>query len=544
MIKSGQQRHDTQRGFVLVLVVVGLVVGIGALLLVGLSRTSSNLSRDELTQNSLRQAKAGLLAYAASWPNRRGTNLATASNDVFGQKRPPGFLPCPDQTNSGAGVGGCGNETGNSAAGQAARLGRLPFRTLALPDLRDGYGERLWYAVSSKYKTNDPNYDLNPDTGLGTITVRNSQGDVIHDGTNTNLYNADAGGVAAVIIAPGEPLERWGDVAGTSRVLQDRGCGTTGCDTNGICNSPSDSVPRCIAVNYLEKAWGLGSNEDNADFMDRNDSRAGNTNGFIAGPVVRGDGSIAVNDSIVVITYSEIMQVIMHKVALEVSHCLVKYAELNSNRYPYPAPVCRSGYSVGLQWSDKNEFLFGRVPDPVFDTTNADTGGAMSQNWNTVATNTLGCTIDLSSAETATRWWTAWKDHVFMAVAYDHRPGVGVPSNPCTTAHGCLQIVDTSNSVIAANKQFAVIVSGRPISPQIRSGGSPVAQRVTSHYLESRNAALDRLNDHSATAECSDMSFAPRCTSPSFPECLASNNRVELSRPTSTFNDVVVYHPK
>jgi hypothetical protein len=33
--------------------------------------------------------------------------------------------------------------------GQAERLGRLPWKTLGLPDLRDGDGERLWYAVSS-----------------------------------------------------------------------------------------------------------------------------------------------------------------------------------------------------------------------------------------------------------------------------------------------------------------------------------------------------------------------------------------------------------
>jgi hypothetical protein len=25
------------------------------------------------------------------------------------------------------------------------RMGRLPWKTLRLPDLRDGHGERLWY---------------------------------------------------------------------------------------------------------------------------------------------------------------------------------------------------------------------------------------------------------------------------------------------------------------------------------------------------------------------------------------------------------------
>ena len=33
--------------------------------------------------------------------------------------------------------------------------GRLPWKTLAIPDLRDGAGERLWYAVSVRFKRNN-----------------------------------------------------------------------------------------------------------------------------------------------------------------------------------------------------------------------------------------------------------------------------------------------------------------------------------------------------------------------------------------------------
>ena len=62
----------------------------------------------------------------------------------------PGYLPCPDTDGDGWAEATCGSLDG--ASGQASRLGLLPWKTLGLPDLRDGYGERLWYAVSSKYK--------------------------------------------------------------------------------------------------------------------------------------------------------------------------------------------------------------------------------------------------------------------------------------------------------------------------------------------------------------------------------------------------------
>jgi len=515
-----------------VLLVIGLVIGLGAFLMTGLGRNETKLSREQITQNSLRLAKEALLAYAVSWPNIR------ADQDPNGQRRGPGLLPCPDQDNSGgANQGGCGNESGSSPDGQISRLGRLPFRTLGLPDLRDGVGERLWYAVSSKYKTSDPNYDLNPDSGLGTITVRSPDGAVIQDGTNTNLYLAQAGGVVAVIIAPGAPIERWGDAGGSTKVMQDRGCGATGCSSQGICNSPEDTVPRCIAANYLDKAWGLGGNEDNANFADRNDVRTGNGNGFINGPVVRMDGSIAVNDQLVYITYDEIMRAVMHRVALEVANCLNLYAASNSSRYPYPAPVCRSGNSAagaGIRWSDREQVLFGRVPDPLFDTTSADSATTMSDTW--AMTAPRGCTLNSSATE---RWWLGWKSYVFVAIADNHKPGNGAPGT--CTASSCLQVVDASGTVTASDKRYAIIVSSRALADttpaQTRSGGMPEAPRVVANYLEGSNSLLERMNNLSGVSECSDMTFSPPCSP------LSNCNKVTQAATTSTFNDVVYVFP-
>lgn len=102
----------------------------------------------------------------------------------------PGDLPCPDRNNDGVAEGSCSN---------TARLGRLPWKTLGIGDVRDGSGERLWYAVSERYKNNPRPWPLNLDTP-GTWSVL-SAGSVLWDATQGT-------GVVAVLIAPMQPIVR------------------------------------------------------------------------------------------------------------------------------------------------------------------------------------------------------------------------------------------------------------------------------------------------------------------------------------------------
>ena len=87
----------------------------------------------------------------------------------------PGSLGCPDTDNDGASELGfpCG-----------IVLGRLPWKTLDLPDLRDSAAERLWYAVSPSY--------------LESAAPHNSDtpGQLVLDGR---------AGIVALVIAPGPP---------------------------------------------------------------------------------------------------------------------------------------------------------------------------------------------------------------------------------------------------------------------------------------------------------------------------------------------------
>ncbi|MFD0914632.1 hypothetical protein [Methylophilus luteus] len=134
------------------------------------------------TMASLALAQQALLAYAYQ--------PLLATRPCGKNCRRPGDLPCPDRNNDGIAEGNCS---------KSSRLGRLPWRTLGLGDIRDGSGERLWYAVSDYYKNNTRVLPLNTDTP-GSWTVR------AHNGM---LWDATQGsGVVAVIIAPMQPLLR------------------------------------------------------------------------------------------------------------------------------------------------------------------------------------------------------------------------------------------------------------------------------------------------------------------------------------------------
>jgi hypothetical protein len=165
-----------QRGFALIAMLVLAAMITAYLITMGLNRSRAELSndREDHDMQALRQAKAALIAYAASeqWQAYMG-----------GPSRQPGGLPCPDLTNSGSSSGIC------SAAFQ--RVGRLPFVTIGSDDLRDASGERLWYAVSSNFYRNFGNNVINSDT-KGLLTVTGSAATI----------NA-----VAIVFAPGPPVQ-------------------------------------------------------------------------------------------------------------------------------------------------------------------------------------------------------------------------------------------------------------------------------------------------------------------------------------------------
>jgi hypothetical protein len=355
-------------------------VSAGAL---ALSSASTEQHRLRATERALAQAREALLAYAADRP--------------IDARVGPGYLPCPDLDDDGWAEATCGSLAGQ--LGQEQRLGRLPWKTLGLPDLRDGHGERLWYAVSTRYKgllncaASRACIDMTPPQAVGTITVRDASGAVVHDGTLADAGSM-AGGAAAVVIAPGPPITR------RDGHDQRRECLPGDCDERGRCLAePPSRAARCNPINYLDAA----ANEDNARFHDRSDSgRRLNTDGFIHGPVVS-DGRIEVNDRLAAITHGEVTARVMARVAVELAHC-VRLGEPSAEGPDTPCPA-----SAAL----------GRVAD----------------GW--LGSQTCSATLDDPG------WWRAWRPHVLYAR--------GSP--------GGLQVVDSQGSVLGVGRRFAIAVT-------------------------------------------------------------------------------------
>lgn len=184
--RTGATALRQRGGFALIAMLTLAFMIMAFLIAIGLNRSKAELSGERENRNLgvLTQAKAALIAYAASEQWQLYTSPAQPSNQ-------PGGLPCPDTgpdttpANTGVSSGICSNGM--------SRVGRLPFATIGADDLRDASGERLWYAVSSNFYRNFGNNVINSDAqGLLSVTG-----------------NAPASNVIAIVFAPGPPVQDW-----------------------------------------------------------------------------------------------------------------------------------------------------------------------------------------------------------------------------------------------------------------------------------------------------------------------------------------------
>jgi len=151
------------------LALITFLVLVGAYLVAtGLSKTTAEVyaERDQRTRDALIAAKQALIAWAADPESTQ-----------------PGSLPCPDADDDGYQEANCDQTS--------QQIGRLPWKTINAPDLRDGSGERLWYAISGNFRKRSGTTIINSDTP-GQITISGP---------------ASVSGVIAVVIAPGLPVQ-------------------------------------------------------------------------------------------------------------------------------------------------------------------------------------------------------------------------------------------------------------------------------------------------------------------------------------------------
>lgn len=134
-MKPVVKKHSSmyhQRGAVLLILVMLMVLAFSTALLTGISTNKTKLAQSEKTLSKLAEAKSALVAYAhLSDPDKTVTGL---------QQR---YLPCPDTDGDGLEETPCGS---------AAATGWLPWQTLGLPPHKDTSGYCFRYYVAGAYK--------------------------------------------------------------------------------------------------------------------------------------------------------------------------------------------------------------------------------------------------------------------------------------------------------------------------------------------------------------------------------------------------------
>lgn len=260
--------NKKQKGAALIIFAVVLVLAAMTFLVFQLDGGGVKVERDKKTAAALAEAKSALIGYALK------------SGVLTGQAR-PGDLPCPDNHPLGD-----FNE-GRSSPCPLDVVGRLPWKTLGISDLRDGDGERLWYAVSSTFKNNPRSPILNSDM-FGNITLRDTSGIIVNNGHVESR-------AIAVIIAPGSSLTRQ------DGVVQNRSV-----DNYNQANQYMDNFDS--ADNSRD--------EDNSNFV------GGVANGFINGIIKDVSNNVVINDRLLAINYTDLMPSIEKKVANEIKKIL------------------------------------------------------------------------------------------------------------------------------------------------------------------------------------------------------------------------------
>ena len=434
--QSRKLSYFQEKGVALIVFVFMIALVLTAFLLKTYDPARLKAEHDKKTNQALAQAKQALLAYAAE-PITGSVNGALLACGVNCKR--PGDLPCPDIDNDGTADPPC-------SVSAAGKLGRLPWSTLGLGDLRDGSGERLWYAVSNQYKNNPRVLPLNSDS-FGTISYRNNLGSLV--------YDASLGtGLAAVVIAPERVLTR------ADNLVQNR----TTANEN-------------IATNYLDVAFG----EDNASFFD------GTNDGFIAGKVLVG-GREVVNDIILPITRNEMNAVMEPRVLSEVMQTILYSFCPGRNK-----PKTRTCLGPKI-----NDYL----PDPaaIADTSclgSADiviTGcmtdstqslGRVAVGGNTSSTGNSGWKNQDSNSilrgERIDNWFqqNGWRELIFYARA----PACAEPTKNCTGV-GYLTLQNTLTPP-SNNKQVVLISAGSVLSGQVRLNN--INKTFFANYLEDEN---------------------------------------------------------
>lgn len=432
-------RTDRQRGAALLLFMLVIIVATATILVGGASRDRLAVLQQTDTRAKLEVARSALLDYAALRVDA-GDGLAAA-------------LPCPDIDDGGGFDDGEAHDTACGAAGVTV-IGRLPWKTLGLPALKDAGSACLWYAVSGSWKDAGPSTAemINPDTN-GSLQLFNVESGNVLAGAQPDERPV------AMVFAAMPPLQ--GQVR--PAVAQGRQCapGASVSDyldddtLNGISNSTLFGAADVVEL------FSVTASRDPA----HNDRVATVSRADIADRLIgRGDYDAD-----------------MRELGLAAASCIADYAANNpggpdDRRMPWPATVAMGDYRFDAAYDDvDNGMISGRLADATNDS-NASTGNTIAR----VLSDCNTAAVPAWTAEMAARW-SNWKDHFFYAVAPSFAPNAAAPSSctSCLTVNGAGQFAAV---VIFGNERLgAQLRDAPPIDADLK--------RDPLNYLESGNAA-------------------------------------------------------
>jgi hypothetical protein len=273
--RSVRLRRDA-RGQALIMLL--MMTSIAAMLLVygSSSEVARTVNAERKTRATLEYARQALIGRAIGDANR------------------PGSFPCPDGDNDGS---------ADLFVGSACPIyiGRLPWRTLGIGDLRDDSGERLWYALSPAFRDHPAAPPLNSDS-VGSL--------VVYSGSDSTTISREA---VAVVFAVGPALP-----------MQARDDNTAQCETTGKHIARS----RCPS-NYLDTISGV-------------------SNASAGGPYITGTAGQQYNDKLAVIVAADFMPHVEQRVALELRNALIAYKRASTCQcYPWPSTAAPGVSEVG-----------------------------------------------------------------------------------------------------------------------------------------------------------------------------------------------------
>ncbi len=513
MLKPLFKKTNLQQGSVLIIFLLSLLLLTNLYIFFIPDGNTGRLEAQQKTTLALARAKKALIAYAVTYSlNQSQGNL--------------GFLPCPETIHSTVE----GISVLNCAIGgtrHVNQLGRLPWKTLQIPELTDGAGECLWYAMSGSFSPSPRALMLNDDTP-GMFQVFNTDGSLY-------IGNTIESRAVAVIISPGQPLAHQQRM-NASKAFR--------------CKVPHDLID---ANNYLESFQGIDNsiiNQLTPDSLDR----------FISHSNIINNQKI--NDQIITISRADIFNAIkenanlyknnISKLGKSLGQCLISFAQTNaansanceslpgcylnctnqhslcdSNaefksdkiscdsqsaiclnhcrnlclnrkaRYllnyqlPWPAPVnLKSDYRINNNYIDQQpvDTYLGRLP-----LLTPHSQQSISNLTRQKDNQNIFQSCALQSIRPAMfKLWENWKDHWFYIVGKDFSPEALTPANiPCTH---CPKVNGKSYSAI-------LLFSGPRLQTQLRRSSYTQSSSILlqnskanlSNYLEGQN--LLNIND-------------------------------------------------